>query len=112
MKSDINEMLKAVRQFYQKNDFEIGSNNTEIILYRTNLMMEELGEICQCLTKGRGNLAEEHIDLFILILGNCLTMNIDFVEEFWKKYEVIIQREAIDVNGRNRVTNISKNENK
>ena len=103
--SDINEMIFAIKQFYSKNGFEIGTNSRETILYRTNLMMEELGEICQCLTKGKGNIAEEHIDLFILILGNCITLNIDIVEEFWKKYEIIMDRDSIEINGRRRVTN-------
>ncbi|HWQ73047.1 MAG TPA: hypothetical protein VN370_12105 [Desulfitobacteriaceae bacterium] len=53
-------------------------------------MMEELGKISQCLTKGKGDLTEEHAELLILLLGNCLMMDIDIISAFWDKYQVII----------------------
>lgn len=44
------------------------------------------------LTKGKENLDEEHADLLIILLGNCLTMNIDIVDAFWRKFNVILDR--------------------
>lgn len=70
-------------------------------------MMEELGEISQCsqcLTKGKGNLAEEHADLLILLLGNCLTMNIDLADAFWTKIEAIMERPSKKVGQFDRVS--------
>ncbi|MEL1135062.1 DUF429 domain-containing protein [Desulfitobacterium sp. THU1] len=90
--SDLTEMLEAIKQFRIQNGLEVGTNSQETMFYRMNLMMEELGEISQCLTKGKGNLAEEHADLLILLLGNCLTMDLDIVNGFWDKYQVIMNR--------------------
>lgn len=96
------EMLDAVRCFHEKHDF--AHNNGHDPFYRMMLMMEEVGEICEALTKGKTNLAEEHADLLILLLGNCIAFDIDIEEAFWEKYRVIMEREAKWVEGRIRVT--------
>ena len=101
------EMLEAVKKFHEKHDFR--NNGGENMLYRMNIIMEEIGEICECLTKGKGRaeLVEEHADLLILLLGNCIALGIDADEienAFWKKYEVIMKRKAKFVDGIIRVT--------
>ena len=105
-KSDLNEMVQAVKEFHIKNGFEVGTENRNTMYYRMNLMVEELGEISQSLTKGKdkNNIAEEHADLFILLLGNCITMNIDLADVFWKKLEQINQRKSKKVGELNRVS--------
>jgi predicted RNase H-like nuclease len=101
--SDLNQMVEAIRQFHIQNG--LGTKSKSTMLYRMNLMMEELGEISQCLTKGKGNLAEEHADLLILLLGNCLIMNIDIAKAFWDKYQVIMNRTSKKIGEYNRVSN-------
>ncbi|KJR47512.1 hypothetical protein UF75_2090 [Desulfosporosinus sp. I2] len=56
-------MIEAVKRFHQKNGFDIGTQSQATMLYRMNLMMKELGEISQCLTKGKGSLADTLIRL-------------------------------------------------
>ena len=77
--NDITRMIQAVKVFHQKHGFDVSTGNFETMLYRTNLLTEELGEIAACLTKGKSKeqLAEEHADLLILLLGNCIVMDID-----------------------------------
>lgn len=104
MTNDLSEMVNAVKVFHNKHGFDIATKDTKTMLYRQNLLIEELGEISQCLTKGNGDLAEEHADLFILLLGNCITMDIDIISEFWKKMEVINQRPVKNIDGVNRVS--------
>jgi NTP pyrophosphatase (non-canonical NTP hydrolase) len=104
MEKDFTKMLDAVKAFHEKHGFDVGTKDTKVMLYRQNLLLEELGEISQCLTKGNGNMAEEHADLFILLLGNCITMDIDMVSEFWKKMNVINQRPVKEVDGIKRVS--------
>lgn len=97
-------MLNAVKAFHEKNSFDVSTKNTTTMLYRQNLLMEELGEISECLTKGREDIGEEHADLFILLLGNCVVMDIDLEHEFWKKMEKINNRTSKSVAGHNRVS--------
>ncbi len=98
------DMIAAVKKFHDKHDFE--STGGHDPLYRMNLIMEEVGEISECLTKGKDKekLAEEHADLLILLIGNCIAMDIDLVAAFWKKYERIMQRKAKFVGDYIRVT--------
>lgn len=102
--SDLYTMIDAVTEFHKKHNFDIGTKNTSTMLYRMNLLIEELGEVSQCLTKGKGDIVEEHADLLILLLGNCITMDIDIVEAFWEKYEKIMKREGKIINGETRVS--------
>lgn len=98
------EMLEAVRKFHRKHDLK--SRGGEEMLHRMNLIMEEVGEICQCLTKGkpRRELIEEHADLLILLLGNAIAGDFDLEQAFWEKMERIMQRNSRMVNGTVRVT--------
>ncbi len=98
------EMLEAVREFHRKHDLK--ARGGEDMLHRMNLIMEEVGEICQCLTKGkpRRDLVEEHADLLILLLGNAIACDFDLEEAFWKKIERIMRRKSRMVAGTVRVT--------
>lgn len=102
--ANLMQMLEAVKQFHFSNGFDVATKSQETMLYRMSLLMEELGEISQCLNKGKGNIAEEHADLLILLLGNCITMDIDIVKAFWDKYHIITEREGKKVGKYSRVS--------
>lgn len=104
--NDITRMIQAVKAFHQKHGFDIATGSIETMLYRTNLLTEELGEIAACLTKGKSKeqLAEEHADLFILLLGNCIVMDIDLPVVFWEKINKIMERKARKVGKNKRVS--------
>lgn len=98
------EMVETVRRFHQKHRFrELGG---EEMTYRISLMVEELGEIASCVTKGFGkaHLAEEVADLLILILGTGIAQDLDLAKAFWDKMGKLDQREAKMVDGRIRVS--------
>lgn len=100
----IGEMLEAVRAFHRKN--RLRETGGEEMHYRMNLMMEELGEICEAITKGKPKavLEEEHADLLILLLGNVVSADLAIEEAFWTKMDRIMKRKAIRVGDRLRVT--------
>lgn len=97
-------MLKAVQAFHDKHDFK--NTGGEELTYRIALMTEELGEIAEAVTKGRGKavLAEEVADLFILLIGTGIAADFDLKQAFWDKMEKIMLRESKMVNGRIRVS--------
>lgn len=101
-------MVEAVREFHRK--FKLKELGGEDPQHRMNLIMEEIGEICQCLTKGRprGELIEEHADLLILLIGNAVALDFDLEEAFWKKMEKIMNRSARQVDGVVRVTDYGR----
>jgi NTP pyrophosphatase (non-canonical NTP hydrolase) len=74
--------------------------------YRVALMAEELGEIAECVTKGkpREALVEEVADLFILVLGTAIAAEFDLKQAFWDKLKKLEAREGRLVNGRIRVS--------
>lgn len=100
----LSEMLNAVRRFHEKNGFDIGTRNRTLMHYLVGLLVEELGELHQCLSKGKGDLAEEHADMLILLLGNCLVMGIDLESAFWAKIETIMLRPGRRIDGILRVS--------
>lgn len=67
--------IDKVKQLHEKMHF--AENGGEDMFYRMALISEEVGEIAECLTKNRGDIIEEHADLIILILGNCIAMKAD-----------------------------------
>lgn len=103
-KKSLKSIIEAVEAFHAKNGFDIRTKNIQTLLYRQNLLIEELGEISQFITKGKGNLGEEHADLFILLIGNCITMDIDIESEVLKKLEKINQRTGKQIAGQIRVS--------
>jgi NTP pyrophosphatase (non-canonical NTP hydrolase) len=98
------DMLNAVQAFHDKHDFK--NTGGEELAYRVALMAEELGEISNCVTKGKdkAELAEEVADLFILLIGTAIAADFDLNSAFWDKMDKIMQRESKMVNGRIRVS--------
>lgn len=86
----------ATKAFHEK--FEMKGTNNEDMQFRLNLLIEELGELAQAVTKGKSKeeILEENIDLLNLVLGNFVSMGItpkEIDEAFWKKHERIMSRE-------------------
>lgn len=98
------DMLNAVQAFHDKHDFK--NTGGEELAYRVALMAEELGEISNCVTKGKdkAELAEEVADLFILLIGTAIAADFDLNTAFWHKMDKIMQRDSKMVNGRIRVS--------
>lgn len=97
-------MLAAVQAFHTKHRFK--DNGGEEMTYRIALMAEELGEIAECVTKGksREQLAEECADLFILLVGTAIAADFDLKQAFWEKMEKIKTREGRMIGSRIRVS--------
>ncbi|NIP72536.1 MAG: nucleoside triphosphate pyrophosphohydrolase family protein [Gammaproteobacteria bacterium] len=97
-------MLAVVQAFHDKHDFK--NTGGEELTYRIALMVEELGEMSACVTKGKDGeaLAEETADLFILLLGTAIAAGFDLKAAFWDKMEKIMERDSRMVNGRIRVS--------
>jgi len=97
-------MMAEVQAFHNRHQFR--DRGGEDMVYRLALMTEELGEIAECVTKGkqRQALAEECADLLILLMGNAISENFDLAEAFWKKMKVLEGRGERIVDGRVRVT--------
>ena len=98
------QMLTAVQAFHDKHRFK--ETGGEDMTYRVALMAEELGEIAECVTKGkaRDKLAEEVADLFILLIGTAIAQDFDLKQAFWDKMEKIQSRQSRMINGRIRVS--------
>lgn len=98
------EMMAEVRAFHHKHRFR--ERGGEDLVYRLALMTEELGEIADCVTKGksRDQLATECADLLILLMGNAIAADFDLAEAFWRKMAEVNQRGERIVDGRVRVT--------
>jgi NTP pyrophosphatase (non-canonical NTP hydrolase) len=98
------DMLKAVRAFHEKHQFR--ERGGEDMTYRIALMTEELGEIAECVTKGKpkDKLSEEVADLLILLIGTAIAQDFDLRQAFWDKMQKIQSREGRMVNGRIRVS--------
>jgi NTP pyrophosphatase (non-canonical NTP hydrolase) len=97
-------MLAAVQAFHDKHRFREAGG--EDMLYRIALMSEELGEIAECVTKGKpkDRLAEECADLMILLVGTAIAQDFDLRQAFWDKMEKIQSRQSRMINGRIRVS--------
>ena len=98
------KMLTAVQAFHDKHRFK--DTGGEEMTYRIALMAEELGEIAECVTKGKSKeqLAEECADLFILLIGTAIAADFDLKQAFWDKMEKIQSRQSRMINGRIRVS--------
>ncbi|MDC9714323.1 MAG: nucleoside triphosphate pyrophosphohydrolase family protein [Gammaproteobacteria bacterium] len=103
-KNSYKNMLETIQEFHNKHDFK--NNGGEDLAYRVALMVEELGEISACVTKGKSKtyLAEESADLLILLLGTAISADFDLNEAFWQKMEKINQRKSKIINGKIRVS--------
>ena len=98
------DMLAVVQAFHDKHRFR--ETGGEDLTYRVALMTEELGEIAECVTKGksREKLAEECADLFILLVGTAIAADFDLEQAFWDKMQKVQGRESRMINGRIRVS--------
>jgi len=103
-RDSFSEMMAEVRAFHHKHRFR--ERGGEDLVYRLALMTEELGEIADCVTKGksRDQLATECADLLILLMGNAIAADFDLAEAFWRKMAEVNQRGERIVDGRVRVT--------
>ncbi len=97
-------MLDAVQAFHDKHDFK--NTGGEELTYRIALMVEELGEVSECVTKGKPveELAEEVADLTILLIGTAIAADFDLKQAFWKKMDKLMQRQSKMIDGRIRVS--------
>ena len=98
------KMLMAVQAFHDKHRFK--ETGGEDMTYRVALMAEELGEIAECVTKGKSKqaLAEECADLLILLMGTAIAADFDLKQAFWDKMDKIQNRHSRMINGRIRVS--------
>ena len=98
------QMQNAVQAFHDK--FALREHGGEEMLYRIALMAEELGEISECVTKGKpkSKMAEECVDLFILLIGTAISADFDLETAFWSKMDELMTRPVRMVNGRVRVS--------
>lgn len=98
------DMMEAVQSFHDKHAFD--QNGGEDMVYRLALMAEELGEIAEVVTKGKGKeaLAEECADLLILLMGNAISADFDLQTAFWRKMDRLAQRNSRMIKGRIRVS--------
>ena len=89
------EMMKRVAAFHHKHDF--ANKNGHDMGYRIALTVEELGELSAAITKGKPieECAEEMADILILLMGHSIAMDIDLKSAFEKKYQRIMNREAL-----------------
>lgn len=97
-------MKAAVQAFHDKHDLR--NTGGEDLTYRVALMVEELGEISACVSKGkpRDALAEEMADLLILLIGTGIAAGVELDRAFWNKMEVLMKRKARMIEGRIRVS--------
>ncbi|MEA1926404.1 MAG: nucleoside triphosphate pyrophosphohydrolase family protein [Patescibacteria group bacterium] len=94
----------ATAEFHKK--FKMKGTNNENMTFRLNLLIEELGELAQAITKGkpRENVIEENIDLLNLVLGNFVSLGVslkEIDEAFWKKHKEIMSRKKKFIDGKN-----------
>lgn len=102
---------EAVGAFHEK--FKMKGTNNEDMTFRLNLLIEELGELAETVTKGksRKEFLEENVDLFNLIVGNLVSAGVTFEEfdkAFWIKHKKIMNRKKKLKNGKFRVSEFRK----
>ena len=89
----LDELIYKVKLLHKQNDFNLKGGEDKY--YRMCLLMEELGEICESLTKEKSNFNEEHADLLILLLGNCVAYNIDIAKLTSTKLNQLLKMKPI-----------------
>ncbi|MDH3637038.1 MAG: nucleoside triphosphate pyrophosphohydrolase family protein [Gammaproteobacteria bacterium] len=107
-KDSYRAMTAAIQAFHDKHRFmETGG---EDLVYRTALMVEELGEISACVSKGKSKdaLAEECADLLILLIGTAIAGDFDLNEAFWLKMQKLESRDSRHIQGRIRVSEFTE----
>lgn len=102
----------AIADFHKK--YRMKGTNNEDMQFRLNLMIEELGELSACITKGKTKkeIIEENIDLLNLVLGNFISLEItpkEIDKAFWAKHQKIMSRKKKKLkNGKFRVSEFKK----
>jgi len=108
----MDKYYRAIAEFHKK--YRMKGTNNEDMNFRLNLLIEELGELAQAVTKGksREKVIKENIDLLNLVLGNFVSMGVrseEIDKAFWKKYEKIMNRKKKKLkNGNYRVSEFRK----
>ncbi len=103
---------QAIQDFHDK--YEMKGTNNEDMQFRLNLMIEELGELAQAVTKDkdREKVIEENVDLLNLTIGNFISLGVspeEIDEAFWKKHKKIMNREKRETkDGKFRVSEFRK----
>lgn len=95
------ELLDKVKQLHKQNNFK--ANGGEDKLFRMALIMEEVGEISEAITKDQDNFEEEHADLLILLLGNCVAYDIDILKLTNEKLDRLLKMKPSKKNGYKRI---------
>lgn len=95
------ELLDKVKQLHKQNNFK--ANGGEDKLFRMALIMEEVGEISEAITKNQDNFEEEHADLLILLLGNCVAYDIDILKLTNEKLDRLLKMKPSKKNGYKRI---------
>ncbi|HER0714689.1 Uncharacterised protein [Streptococcus sp. NCTC 11567] len=95
------ELLNKVKQLHKQNNFK--ANGGEDKLFRMALIMEEVGEISEAITKDLDNFEEEHADLLILLLGNCVAYDIDILKLTNEKLDRLLKMKPSKKNGYKRI---------
>lgn len=95
------ELLNKVEQLHKQNNFK--ANGGEDKLFRMALIMEEVGEISEAITKDQDNFEEEHADLLILLLGNCVAYDIDILKLTNEKLDRLLKMKPSKKNGYKRI---------
>lgn len=103
------EYYNAIQNFHNK--FKMKGTNNKDMRFRLNLIIEELGELSQSITKGKNkeNIIEENVDLLNLIIGNFISLGIYFEEAnkaFWHKHKKIMNRKIKKIS--NNIYRVSK----
>ena len=105
------EYYTATKKFHRK--FKMKGTNNEDMNFRLSLMIEELGELAQAVTKGksRAEILEENVDLLNLVLGNFVSLGAslkDVDKAFWEKHKKIMNRKKKLIKGKYRVSEFKK----
>ena len=74
------------------------------IWYSLPILMEEVGELCETLTKGRGDTSEELADVIIITMCLAGILGIDVESAIKKKLITLEERKLFKVNGHHRIT--------
>lgn len=88
------DMVSSVRQFHVKHGYHVGDGDKSVMSLRVGLMIEELGEIHECISKGKDGIEEEHADLLYLLIGDAVSLGFDLESAFLDKHLVNMQRES------------------
>jgi NTP pyrophosphatase (non-canonical NTP hydrolase) len=107
----MDKYYKAIEDFHKK--YKMKGTNNEDMTFRLNLLIEELGELAETVTKGksRAEFIEENVDLFNLVIGNLISTGVtteEFDKAFWKKHTKIMSRKKKKINGKYRVSEFKK----